>query len=137
MAAAQIDGFKRFVEVGRVVYFTNGPYTGKLAVISEIIDHNRALIDGPETEVPRHVASYNTLTLTPYIVAGLPRSAKSTAVSKFWKKSGVQAKFDASAYAKKLAARKTRAGLSDFQRFQVMKLRKQRKYEVAVKASKA
>jgi large subunit ribosomal protein L14e len=125
------------VEVGRVVYFTQGVYAGKLAVISEIIDHNRALIDGPATGVPRHVASYNTLTLTPYIVKGLPRAAKSTAVAKFWAKSGVEEKYNASAYAKKLAARKTRAGLSDFERFQVMKLRKQRKYEVAVKASKA
>ena len=31
----------RLVEVGRVVLFVSGPYTGKLAAISEIIDHKR------------------------------------------------------------------------------------------------
>lgn len=33
--------FKRFVEVGRVVLVNEGPSAGKLAVIAEIIDHNR------------------------------------------------------------------------------------------------
>lgn len=33
--------FKRFVEVGRVVLVNDGPFAGKLAVIAEIIDHNR------------------------------------------------------------------------------------------------
>jgi large subunit ribosomal protein L14e len=31
----------RLVEVGRVVLFVSGPYTGKLAAIAEIIDHKR------------------------------------------------------------------------------------------------
>lgn len=31
----------RLVEVGRVVLFTHGPYTGRLATIVEIIDHKR------------------------------------------------------------------------------------------------
>ncbi len=33
--------FKRYVEVGRVVLVEEGPSAGKLAVIVEIIDHNR------------------------------------------------------------------------------------------------
>ena len=31
----------RMVEVGRVVLFTSGPYTDRLATIVEIIDHKR------------------------------------------------------------------------------------------------
>lgn len=31
----------RMVEVGRVVLFTHGRYTGRLAVVVEIIDHKR------------------------------------------------------------------------------------------------
>lgn len=31
----------KLVEVGRVVLIRRGPYTGKLAVIVEIIDHKR------------------------------------------------------------------------------------------------
>ncbi|KIJ91518.1 hypothetical protein K443DRAFT_482027 [Laccaria amethystina LaAM-08-1] len=45
--------FKRFVEIGRVVLLKSGPFSGKIAVITEIIDHNRAIIDGSTTGVPR------------------------------------------------------------------------------------
>lgn len=34
----------RLVEIGRVVLFTHGPYTGRLATIVEIIDHKRVRI---------------------------------------------------------------------------------------------
>ena len=33
--------FKRYVEVGRVVLVGEGPSAGQLAVIVEVIDHNR------------------------------------------------------------------------------------------------
>ncbi len=135
--AAQNEGFKRFVQVGRVVYLTSGPYATKLATIVEIIDHNRALIDGPSTGVVRHVCSYATLTLTPYIVTGLPRASGSPTVAKFWTKSGVQEKWDASAWAKKLAGRKRRSELSDFERFSVMRLKKERRYAVQKAVAKA
>ncbi|KDN46090.1 LOW QUALITY PROTEIN: hypothetical protein RSAG8_04597, partial [Rhizoctonia solani AG-8 WAC10335] len=36
--------FKRFVEVGRVVLLTSGPSEGRIAVVVEIIDHNRVSI---------------------------------------------------------------------------------------------
>lgn len=35
----------RLVEVGRVVLFTHGQYTGRLAAIVEIIDHKRVRLD--------------------------------------------------------------------------------------------
>ena len=35
----------RLVEVGRVVLFTHGQFTGRLAVIVEIIDHKRVRLD--------------------------------------------------------------------------------------------
>lgn len=35
----------RFVEVGRVVLFTHGQYTGRLAAIVEIIDHKRVRLE--------------------------------------------------------------------------------------------
>ncbi|BFZ57398.1 hypothetical protein PYCC9005_004450 [Savitreella phatthalungensis] len=134
---SQNEGFKRFVELGRVVMVNGGKDAGKLAVIVEIIDHNRALIDGPSNGVPRQVASYADITLTPYVVKGLPRSAGSKVVAKLYEKVGVQAKWEASSWAKKLAARKRRAELTDFERFQVMKLKKQRRYEVRSKSAKA
>ena len=35
----------RLVEVGRVVLFTHGQYTGRLAAIVEIIDHKRVRLE--------------------------------------------------------------------------------------------
>ncbi|CCG85043.1 protein of unknown function [Taphrina deformans PYCC 5710] len=92
--STQNEGLKRFVQIGRVVYLSVGPYAGKLAVIAQIVEHNRALIDGPSTGVARHVQSYSNHILTPYVVPGLPRSTGSTALSKCWKKSGVKARFE-------------------------------------------
>ena len=37
----------RQVEVGRVVLFTHGQYTGRLAAIVEIIDHKRVRLENP------------------------------------------------------------------------------------------
>ena len=104
----QPSTFKRFVEVGRVVLVNDGPSAGKLAVIAEIIDHNRALIDGPTTSVPRQAFPYRHLILTPYTIAKLPRGAGTGAVKKAFEKAGVLEKWQASAWSKKLAARQVR-----------------------------
>ncbi|CCG85063.1 protein of unknown function [Taphrina deformans PYCC 5710] len=68
--STQNEGFRRFVQIGRVVYLSVEPYAGKLAVIAEIVDRNRTFI------------SYSTLIITPYVVPGLPRSTGSTALGK-------------------------------------------------------
>mgnify|MGYP001591486652 CR=1 len=39
-----VSTFKRYVEVGRVVLISDGPFEGKLATIVEIIDHNRVRV---------------------------------------------------------------------------------------------
>ena len=45
--------FTKFVEVGRVVKVNYGPDEGKLAVVVEILNDKRVLIDGPTTGVKR------------------------------------------------------------------------------------
>lgn len=108
MQSSQPSTFKRFVEVGRVVLVNDGPSAGKLAVIAEIIDHNRALIDGPSTSVARQAIAYRKLILTPYTIAKLPRGAGSGAIKKAFEKSDVAEKWAASAWSKKLEARQVR-----------------------------
>ncbi|MCJ1293188.1 GAL4 enhancer protein [Xylographa carneopallida] len=120
----------RLVEVGRVVLFNNGPYTGRLATIVEIIDHKRALVDGPSNDekiapVPRHAISLANIILTPIVIPKLPRAAGSGAVTKAWKKEEVEEKWNASAWAMKREQMLKRRNLSDFDRFKVMRLRKQ------------
>ena len=48
------------MQVGRVVYLNFGPCSGKLAVVVDLIDENRILVDGPTTGVDRQVV-YNQL----------------------------------------------------------------------------
>jgi len=86
--SAKDSTFKRFVEVGRVVLLKSGPFEGKIAVIVEIIDHNRAIIEGPSTAVPRQSFPYRHLILTPFALTKLPRAASSGVIKKHLEKEG-------------------------------------------------
>ncbi|EJT99403.1 hypothetical protein DACRYDRAFT_23945 [Dacryopinax primogenitus] len=119
--------FKKFVEVGRVVLLNQGPSAGHIAVIVEIIDHNRAMIDGPSTGVPRQPYPYRHLTLTHFVVPALPRGAGTGVVQKKFEKSGIAEKWAVSSWAKRREALQKRRALNDFQRFEIMVLKKQRR----------
>ncbi|KAJ3506941.1 hypothetical protein NLJ89_g6583 [Agrocybe chaxingu] len=105
----------------------SGPSAGKIAVVSEIIDHNRAIIDGPTTDVPRQSYPYKHLTLTPLKIVGLPRGAGSGPLKKQLEKQAVVEKWNKSGWAQKLAAVEKRRSLNDFDRFKVMLAKKQRR----------
>ena len=116
-------GFARQVEVGRVVVMTYGPEAGKLAVITEIIDHGRVLVDGPSTGVSRQAVSFKRASLTP-ITLNIPRGIGSVALLKKVKDQDLDGKWNKTSWAKKIAKRSTRANLSDFYRLKVMLARK-------------
>ncbi|KAG9308541.1 ribosomal protein L14-domain-containing protein [Chiua virens] len=111
----------------RVVLLNSGPSAGKIAVIAEIIDHNRAIIDGPTTSVPRQSFPYRHLSLTPLRLTKLPRAAGSGVIRKQLEKEGTVEKWENSAWAKKRAAIQKRRLLNDFARFEVMLAKKQRR----------
>ncbi|KAI8809492.1 ribosomal protein L14-domain-containing protein [Cladochytrium replicatum] len=119
--------FQRFVEVGRVVLISYGPDAGKLAVIVDIIDHARVLVDGPTTGVARQALGFKRLSLTPIVLKGLPRTAGTRVVKKVIEKEDLTGKWEATAWAQKIAQRQKRAALSDFDRFKVMLAKKQRR----------
>lgn len=156
---AHESNFKRFVEHGRgayslqspnkltptpstVVLLRNGPYANRIAVIVEIIDHNRvsilllctshwlirfqALIDGPTTGVPRQSFPYRHLTLTPLKLTKLPRAAGSGVVKKQVEAEAIVEKWSKSSWAQKRAAIEKRRSLNDFERFSVMLAKKAR-----------
>merc|ERR1719469_946735 len=127
-------GFKRFVEVGRVVLINYGPEEGKLATIVDIVDQNKCLIDGPAeiTGVGRQVISFTRISLTD-LVAKIDRNAKAKAVKAAWEEGEVLSKWDNSSWAKKLSSKKKRANLNDFERFKVMVARKQKSAIIAKK----
>ncbi|CAI4577186.1 CFA_G0033230.mRNA.1.CDS.1 [Saccharomyces cerevisiae] len=126
----------RLVEVGRVVLIKKGQSAGKLAAIVEIIDQKKVLIDGPKAGVPRQAINLGQVVLTPLTFA-LPRGARTATISKKWAAAGVCEKWAASSWAKKIAQRERRAALTDFERFQVMVLRKQKRYTVKKALAKA
>ncbi|EEB06321.1 60S ribosomal protein L14 [Schizosaccharomyces japonicus yFS275] len=131
-----MEGFKRYVEVGRIALVNKGAYKGKLAVIVDIVDHKRAVFDSPCPNFPRQVISYGDVILTS-IVMDLPRGARTGVVAKKWKAQEICKKWESSAWAKKLETQKVRSQLSDFDRFAVMRLKKQRRNEVRVALAKA
>ncbi|KAI5252816.1 hypothetical protein E4T42_03187 [Aureobasidium subglaciale] len=128
----------RLVEVGRVVLFSTGIYAQKLAAVVEIIDHKRCmkqvLVEGPSSDskaaVPRHSASLSDLSLTPIVIEKLPRAAGHTALKALWEKNSVDSKWNNSAWAKNRERSVKRKQLTDFERFKVMRLRKQARFEV-------
>lgn len=111
----------RQVEVGRVVLVTYGPLYGELAVVVEIIDHQRMLVQG--TNVPRQSMSVKRATLTA-IVIKVPRGAGTVAINKAIAKQDLAAKWAETAWAKKVAVRDSKAQMNDFDRFKNMIVRK-------------
>ena len=102
-----------------------------------LIPYPQAIIDGPSTGVDRQAIAYRYLVLTPHVIRTLPRAAGTSAVKKFFDKAGVAEKWSQSGWAKKRAAIKTRRSLSDFDRFNVMLLKKQRRNVLSPAVKKA
>ncbi|KTW30065.1 uncharacterized protein T551_02009 [Pneumocystis jirovecii RU7] len=123
--------FKRMVQIGRVVLLINGDFKNRIAVIVEILDCRRVVLDGPKTCVSRHIASCNDFLLTSIMVHSLAHGARTGIVAKRWDAQDITAQWNKTTMAKKLLSRQRRAQLNDFERFQVMLLKKQRRIEVA------
>ena len=115
--------FRKFVEVGRAVLINYGPLAGRVAVIVEIINTSRVLVDGPTTGVRRQELSLRRVSLTDYVL-DVPRGVKSAALRKAVEDFGLVKKWEETPYARKLQRAATRSRLTDFDRFKVMVLRK-------------
>ncbi|KAG5983137.1 hypothetical protein E4U55_000723 [Claviceps digitariae] len=135
MGEAVIEGSNwRLVEVGRVVAINGDhPFAGRLAAIVEIIDHKRVLVDGPSADpalsVPRQAVPLAKCLLSQFVVEGLIRGSRNGVVKKLWEKNEIDAKWKESNWAKKREQIQRRKNLTDFDRFKVMRLKKQRRFE--------
>merc|ERR1712176_1648091 len=106
--------YRTFVEAGRVAFVNFGEDYGKLVVIVDFADQNRALVDGEG--FPRVLYPIKRLTLTKLVVP-INRGARTGNLLKAIEEFGLNEKWAATPTAKKLAMRETRAGLTDFERF--------------------
>lgn len=111
---------------------------GKTAVIVDIIDHNRALIDNPAAGVPRQSFPFRHVSLTQLVSKKLPRGAGSGTVKKVLEAEGIAEKWAATSWAKHRAALERRRKLNDFERFNVLLEKRKRRDGVrkTIKAAK-
>lgn len=75
--------------------------------------------------MPRTPIALSAITLTKIVIPRLPKAAGTGAVSKMWEKEEVDKKWAESATAKKREQTDRRRNLTDFERFKVMRLKKQ------------
>ncbi|XP_046843724.1 60S ribosomal protein L14-like [Xenia sp. Carnegie-2017] len=120
--------YNRFVEIGRVALINTGPEAGRLCVIMDVVDQNRALVDGPCTNVTRQALAFKHMSLTDFKIK-VPRSAGTGIVKKIFLESEISEKWEKTAWAKKLATRKKKMSMTDFDRFK-LKIAKQRKSRI-------
>nr|CAD7578567.1 unnamed protein product [Timema californicum] len=117
--------FSRFVETGRVAYISDGPNKGKLCTIVDVIDQTRALIDGPNSGVPRGQIRLNQLHLTKLCIK-FPYTGATRVVRKAWNTGKVDEKWEKTLWSRKLESNKRRRELTDFDRFKLRRARQTR-----------
>ncbi|XP_031501812.1 60S ribosomal protein L14-1-like [Nymphaea colorata] len=109
--------FKRYVEIGRVAMVNYGKEYGKLVVIVDVVDQNRALVDAPD--MVRGQMNFKRLVLTD-IKIDIPRLPKKKSLIAAMEAADVKNKWENSSWGRKLIVQKRRAALTDFDRFKVM-----------------
>lgn len=111
--------YERFVQVGRVAYVAFGPEKGKLCCITNVIDQNRVLVDGPSSHVARQAINVKALHLTKYLLKIFP-GARSKTVKALWDKNEINKKWQETRWFKKLQAKHARSKMTDFDRFKLL-----------------
>ncbi|XP_030548714.2 probable 60S ribosomal protein L14 [Rhodamnia argentea] len=109
--------FKRYIEIGRVALINYGKDYGRLVVIVDVVDQNRALVDAPD--MVRSQMNFKRLSLTD-IKIDIKRVPRKSALIKAMQEADVQGKWDKSSWGRKLIVQKKRASLNDFDRFKLM-----------------
>ncbi|KAF3949536.1 hypothetical protein CMV_024604, partial [Castanea mollissima] len=109
--------FRRFVEIGRVALVNYGKEYGRLVVIVDVVDQNRALVDAPD--MVRTQMNLKRLSLTD-IKIDIKRVPKKKTLVEAMEAADVKNKWESSSWGRKLIVQKRRASLNDFDRFKIM-----------------
>ncbi|GMP22517.1 hypothetical protein CsSME_00000503 [Camellia sinensis var. sinensis] len=97
--------FKRYVEVGRVTLVNYGKEYGKLVVIVDVLDQNRALVDAPD--MVRTQMNFKRLSLTD-ITIDIKRVPKKKTLVAAMDAADVKNKWENSSWGRKLIVQKRR-----------------------------
>lgn len=86
-------------------------------------------MDGPSKAegrtCPRTPIALSAVSLTDIVIPRLPKAAGTGAVAKLWEKNEIDSKWENSSWAKKRVQQERRRNLTDFERFKVMRYKKQ------------
>lgn len=115
---------KHLVEIGRIAYVAYGRNAGKPVAIVDVIDQNRALVDGPCSKVKRQSIRFKRLRLTAFKL-NFDHSSPSKVVKREWDANQISQKWKSSFQFQKILADKRRKDLSDLGRFKVYKMKQQ------------
>uniref|UniRef100_A0A0R3RXW4 Large ribosomal subunit protein eL14 n=1 Tax=Elaeophora elaphi TaxID=1147741 RepID=A0A0R3RXW4_9BILA len=127
--------YKRMVEIGRVVFVAKGDGNGKLATIVDVVDGNRALIDGPTTGVKRSVRNFKDLHLTKFRIP-LRHGMRTRNVKKAFDEAKISEKWAETQWAQKLVRKEIKAKMTDFDRFKLMRAKQLRNRLVRLQVAK-
>ncbi|KAG0484520.1 hypothetical protein HPP92_008425 [Vanilla planifolia] len=125
--------FQRYVEIGRVALMNYGKEYGRLVVIVDVVDQNRALVDAPD--MIREQINFKRLSLTD-IKIDIPRIPKKSVLISAMEAADVKNRWEKSSWGRKLIVQKRRASLNDFERFKVMLAKMKRASAVRRELSK-
>merc|ERR1712033_94928 len=115
----------KYFKVGRVVYCAYGKQAGKLAVITDVIDHNRVVIDGPFDGIIRQDYDIKRLRLTKFVIK-MPYGCGTSHLKKCWNKEGITQKWEESKWCRRIKSLERRKELTDFDRFKLYKTKTKR-----------
>ena len=121
------------LRLGRVVYINYGALSSKIAIVVDIVNENKVVIDGPGLDVLRQVISTKRLTLTKFCLEEYKMSNTRGDLKKLIEKFDLLKRFRSCGIGKRLAQQEKRRNLTDFERFKVLVLR--RKLSKAVRTN--
>jgi len=119
---------KNFVQIGRVAIINSGPEKGKFAVIANVIDHKRVLIDSPKTADDKYTSlkrqAYSTrhLRIMKYRLSMRPDETHNV-ISDLWSKHKITQRLLSSKYMVRKLKQEKKENLTDFDRFKLYKLK--------------
>lgn len=112
------------LELGRVVYINYGPLAGKPAVVVDIVNGSKVVIDGPGLGIDRQVISVRRLELTKFKLGNFKKADKRSELKKKIEEFDLLNRFNSCGVGKRIVKQQKRAALTDFDRFKVMVLKR-------------
>ena len=112
------------VNLGRAVYMNYGELSGRVAVITDIIDGKRVVVANPVAGIPHTAVSTKRMSLTRFVVPDVVPTMSVNDLKNSIKQCKLVDKFNASGLGKRIAKQNRRAQLNDFERFKVQVLKK-------------